>query len=101
MPSASAARPWGTTLKVPEFAYAGEPVPELTEEEHQHRAKQTRQRRTTLRPDVLAGSDFSLYLWRTAPALTFAVTPDGAASLNGSRAESVHLPGEDQSVRGR
>ena len=73
---------------VPEFAYAGEPLPELTDEEHRARAKQTRQRRTTLGPDILDAPDFALYLWRTAPGLAFAVSPDTTASLNGLRAES-------------
>lgn len=74
--------------KVPEFASVGEPAPEFTEEEHQRRAEQTRQRATALAADVLAEPDFVLYLWRTSPGLTFALMPDGTASLNGPRAES-------------
>ncbi|MER7243558.1 methyltransferase domain-containing protein [Kribbella sp. NPDC000426] len=74
--------------KVPEFAYAGEPAPEFTDEEHRQRAQQTERRRTALRSGVLDLPDFALYLWLTAPGLAFAMTPDGDASLNGPRAES-------------
>ncbi|MFD3400280.1 methyltransferase domain-containing protein [Kribbella sp. NPDC058693] len=74
--------------KVPEFAYAGETAPDLTEEEHRHRATQTQQRRTALPTAVLDAPDFALYLWCSAPGMTFARTLDDSASLNGPRAES-------------
>lgn len=74
--------------KVPELAYAGEPAPELPEEAHRQRAERTERRRTSLAVDVLDAPDFVLFLWRTAPGLTFATTPDGTASLNGPHAES-------------
>ncbi|MGW5188274.1 methyltransferase domain-containing protein [Kribbella sp. NPDC004138] len=74
--------------KVPEFAYAGEPPPELTEAEHRKRAGQTRQRRTSLAAGVLDTPDLAMFLWRSASGLTFSTTADGAASLNGSHGES-------------
>ncbi|GAA1590517.1 methyltransferase domain-containing protein [Kribbella hippodromi] len=74
--------------QVPDFASAGEPVPELTDAQHQRRAEQTASRRTTLAAKVLDDPDFRLYLWCTTPEITFARMPDGAASLSGPRAES-------------
>ncbi|TCC28752.1 methyltransferase domain-containing protein [Kribbella sindirgiensis] len=82
--------------KVPEFANVGEPAPELTEEEHQQRAERTRLRRTAVAADVVDAPDFALFLWRAAPRLMFATTTDGAAILNGPRAESwAHVVGGD------
>jgi protein-L-isoaspartate(D-aspartate) O-methyltransferase len=80
--------------RTPDFAHAGETMPEFTDEEHQARAELMETRATKVPASVLETGDFGLYLWRQLPDVQW-WAGNGTASLNGPRAESWAYVTED------
>jgi protein-L-isoaspartate O-methyltransferase len=73
--------------RVPEFADAGDSLPEFTEAQHQQRAALTETRQTEVPASVLDSDDFGMYLWRQSPELTW-WEGEGTAAVNGPHGDS-------------
>ncbi|WP_427887124.1 hypothetical protein ACQHIV_29535 [Kribbella sp. GL6] len=85
--------------RVPEFADDGQNLPELTIEEHQHRAGLIERRDVRVPPDVLDDAAFALYSWRRNLDI-WSWRQDGEVTLSAADGSWAQVGGDTVSLIG-